>query len=176
VLHGGELPRPHRRGPEIADLAGLDDVVQRLHRLLDRRVRIEAVDLVEIDVVGTEPGQRCVDLLHHGSPGEPSTAGSVAHRLEELRREHDVITTGVRLEGAAHDLLGAAVPVDVGGVPEGDAELDRLSEDRLPCLVAQGPRHPGTVAEAHAPQSDPADLQPRRPELYLLHNAVLSFG
>jgi hypothetical protein len=40
----------HRRGTDVARLASLDDVVQRLERLLDRGIIIPAVDLVEVDV------------------------------------------------------------------------------------------------------------------------------
>src|SRR3546814_2700383 len=36
VLGLGELPRPHRRGPDVARLARLHHVVERLHGLLDR--------------------------------------------------------------------------------------------------------------------------------------------
>ena len=57
VLRLGELPGPHRRRPDVARLAGLDDVVQRLHGLLDRDVRVAAVDLVQVDVVHAEPAQ-----------------------------------------------------------------------------------------------------------------------
>ena len=45
-----ELPRMHRRRADIADLPGLDDVVQRLEGLLDRCAVIPAVDLIEIKV------------------------------------------------------------------------------------------------------------------------------
>ena len=58
----GELPRVHRRRADVAGLAGLHDVVQRFERLLDRRLRIPAMDLVEVDVVGAEPAQAVVDL------------------------------------------------------------------------------------------------------------------
>jgi len=57
ILHLGELPSPHRRGADVASLAGLHDIVERLHGLLDGRFRVEAVDLVEIDVVGVQAGQ-----------------------------------------------------------------------------------------------------------------------
>jgi len=63
VLELGELPGVHAAGAQVADLAGLHDVVQGLHGLLEGSVGIEAVDLVEVDVVGPEPGQRGVDLL-----------------------------------------------------------------------------------------------------------------
>ena len=79
VLQLGELPCVHRRCAEVADLAGLDDVVQRLHRLLDRGVGVEAVDLVQVDVVGAEPGQGGVDLFEDRLAGQALTAGAVVH-------------------------------------------------------------------------------------------------
>ncbi len=131
VLQLGELPGPHRGGPDVAGLARLDHVVQRFHRLLGRRLRVEAVDLVQVDVVGAEPGQGGVDLLHDRPPGQAGTAGAVAHLEEHLGREHDVLAAGVLPDRPADDLLGRAVAVGVRGVPEGDPELDGLPEDRL---------------------------------------------
>src|SRR4029077_15827644 len=60
----GELPSVHRRRADIAGLAGLDDIVKRLHRLLDRGFVIPAMDLVEVDVLDAEPTQAGVDLAH----------------------------------------------------------------------------------------------------------------
>jgi beta-glucosidase len=57
VLELRELPGPHRGGADVAGLARLDHVVQRLHGLLGRRLRVEAVDLVQVDVVGAQAGQ-----------------------------------------------------------------------------------------------------------------------
>ena len=61
VLGLRELPGVHARRPDVARLPRPHDVVQRLHRLLDRGVRVPAVDLVEVDVVGAQPPQRRVD-------------------------------------------------------------------------------------------------------------------
>jgi hypothetical protein len=44
-----ELPSVHRRGADVARFAGLDDIMQRFERLLDRRVMVEAVDLIQVD-------------------------------------------------------------------------------------------------------------------------------
>ena len=57
LLHLGELPSPHRRRADVACFAGLDHVVQRFHCLVNWSVRIEAVNLVQVDVVGVEAGQ-----------------------------------------------------------------------------------------------------------------------
>ena len=48
VLHLGEAPRGHAGGAEVAGFAGLDDVVERFRRLLDRGVGVEAVDLTQV--------------------------------------------------------------------------------------------------------------------------------
>ena len=49
--------------PEIADLALPHDLGQRLHRLLEWRLLVVAMALVEIDVVGPQSRERGVDLL-----------------------------------------------------------------------------------------------------------------
>ena len=46
-----ELPGMHRRGADIACLASFHDIVKRLDGLLHRGVMIEAMDLVEIDII-----------------------------------------------------------------------------------------------------------------------------
>ena len=52
--HLHELPREHARRPDVARLAGLHDVVQGLERLLDRRLVVEPVNLIEIHEIGAE--------------------------------------------------------------------------------------------------------------------------
>ena len=72
---------------DLAGLAGLDDLGERLHRLLDRRVRIRAVALVEVDVVGLQALQRGVDLLVDLLAGEAAVRLVVRHREEDLGGE-----------------------------------------------------------------------------------------
>jgi hypothetical protein len=57
VLRLGELPTEHAAGADVAGLPGAHHVVQCLHRLLNRRSRIPAVDLVQVDVVHAETAQ-----------------------------------------------------------------------------------------------------------------------
>ena len=66
--------------------------------------------------------------------------------------------------------------VDIRGVPEGDAQLDRLPEERLGIVVGQRPlvgAFGGRVAVAHAAQREAADLQPSSTETSLLHAVSL---
>jgi hypothetical protein len=81
------------------------------------------------------------------------------HRPEDLGREDDLLAGGELLDRAADDLLRGSAAVDVGGVPEGDAEIKRLAEDRLGRVLVERPRlHLTGSAEAHAAQRDAADL------------------
>ena len=63
---------------DIIPIAALDDIVQRLHDLHHRRIRVEAVDLIEIDVIHVQALQGVVDLRH-----DVSGVGLVEN--EELR-------------------------------------------------------------------------------------------
>ena len=60
--------------------------------------------------------------------------------------------------------------VAVGGVPERDAELDRLPEERLRRVLVQGPLVEAWVAVAHAAQSDPAHLEPGMSKSDVIHD------
>ena len=57
----------------------------------------------------------------------------------QLGRQDDVLPAAVLLQRSPDDLLRATKPVDVGGVPEGDAELDGLLEERSGVVISQGP-------------------------------------
>ena len=98
--------------------------------------------VVEVDVVGVQPAQAVLDLLDDVSARQPG--GRVEATFSALGRDHHVLaSTGER---AAEDLLGGftfgrrrhARPVegrrcsvDVGGVEEVDAEIERRVNDPL---------------------------------------------
>jgi hypothetical protein len=62
-LHLGKLVGPHRAGSDVAHLARLDKVMECFHRLLDRDRGIKAVDLQQVDVVGSKSFQGCIDRI-----------------------------------------------------------------------------------------------------------------
>ena len=64
VLHLGELPGKHARCADVAGFACLDNIVEGFHRFGDWGIGIEAMNLVEIDIVRAQAAQRCIDLLH----------------------------------------------------------------------------------------------------------------
>lgn len=48
---------PHRARADVVDLAHRDEVVQGAHRLLDRHVVVEPVDLENVDIIGLQASE-----------------------------------------------------------------------------------------------------------------------
>src|SRR6185369_2948631 len=142
----------------------------------NRCLRIEAVNLVEVDVVGAETGEGGVDLFEDCFAGQALPAWTRVHPPPHLRGEDDVLAAGVALDRAADEFLRRAGLIRVGGVPEGNAEFDGLPEEWLCGVVVEGPRvgaFDGCGTVAHASQSEAADLEPGRTEPCGLHHRVL---
>jgi hypothetical protein len=141
----------------VPDLARLDDLRHRADGLLHRHGRIEAVQVPQVDVVDAESGQRRVDRRQR----VPRTAVDLAWTVEpeaELGRQHDLVAAAG--ERPADELLVGAVAVDVGGVEERAAALDRgvHGGDRLRLVgTAVRVRHPH-AAEAEAGHREVAEL------------------
>jgi len=160
-----DLPGLPVRGADVANLALAHELVQRGQRLLDRRDRIGEVELVQVDPVGLEPPERCLDGdtdVAAGAARSPIRAVLAVHVAAELGREHDLLAAA--LERVADE--GFAVPaaaVDVGGVDQRDPGIDRRLDD-LACLrpVAAG-------AEVVRPEPDDRDHQAGGTERAVAH-------
>ena len=149
---------------EMAHLALAHEVGHGADRILDRRLRIDPVLVVEIDRVDLEPLQaRFAGLAHVIRLAADTEALAVrpAH-IAELRGEHDLVAP-IR-NGTADEFLVAADAVHVGRVEKGHAELDRAMDrgDGLHLVAAAV-----ELRHAHAAEADGGHLQ--RTELTLLH-------
>ena len=107
------LRRPLAEAEE-ARLAGGDDLLERLNRLLDRDARVEAMRLVEVDVVGLQPPEQGVDLLGDVGGREPAVVRVVGHLAPHLGGQHVSVARAAG-EDLAPRGLGGAAAVDVGG-------------------------------------------------------------
>ena len=121
-LAGGE-----RGGPDVADLALLNEIGERAERLVDVGFGVGAVHLVEVDPVGTQAPQRVLDLGDDPAARTAAVVRVLVHRHTELRGQHDIVATA--LERLADDLLRLAGGVDVGGVDEVDPGVQRAVDD-----------------------------------------------
>ncbi len=121
----GELPGVHGGGADVADFAGLDDVMEGFHGLFDGGFAVPAMDLVEVDVVGAEAFEALVEFEEDFFAGEAFAVGAVAHEAVELGGDDGVFAFSVGFEEAAEELFAGASGVDIGGVEEVDAEIER---------------------------------------------------
>ena len=106
--------------PDVAGPAGLDRPDQRADRLLDGGVLVPGVRQPDVDVVGAQPAQRGVELVHQRparAVDDPAAGGPADARLGD---EHDLVAVGA-LEEVAEQVLGGAAGIPVGGVDEGAA-------------------------------------------------------
>jgi len=125
------------------------------------------VDLVEVDVVDAEPVEARVRLVDDVLPREPAPVGSIAHLAVDLRRDDELVAVvgGDRL---ADDLLGFAAGVDVGGVEEVDARVQRLA-DEVDALLAVADHPVLAAAEVHAAETEPGHFEAGGAEGRVLH-------
>ena len=155
LVAGGEDVR-HLPGRVVADahvahLAASHQAGHRVKRLLDIRVVIGGVHVVDVDVVGIQPLQA---LLHRGKDVAAAETGVVrvlAHLPAHLGGEDDPLAPA--LERLADDPLAFALHVDIGCVEEIDALSNGVVHDREAVrLAGLFPEHHGAEADARHPK------------------------
>ena len=183
LLHALELPSEDCRRADISRLAGFDDVVQRFHDLRHRRLRIESMNLIHVDVIHLQTLKAVIDLRHDVFARQAAAVRTPGAHLEvDFRCDDDFIAIETELaDQFAGDLFARAHLIDVGGVEVIDAELDRAFEERLGVVVILRPRKNAVLftglAEAHHSEADARNIHARVAEFYILHqNLSFSFS
>lgn len=119
-----QLLRGPLRDADVERLALADDVGEGLERLLERGLVVEAVCLVQVDVVGAEARERAVDRLEDVLAAQAGVVRSLgAGREVDLREDLQPLAALTLQRLAEHDLRGR-VGVGVGGVEGGDAGVE----------------------------------------------------
>ena len=170
--------RPAQRvGPrlgeaEVADVAGLDHLLDGPDRLLDRHGRVDPGRLVEVDIVGAEPAQRVgEEVLHrHGAAVDADEAAVGRAHCAELDGDEYVLAPAP-LERLAEQQLVVARAVEVAGVEERDARV-QCGMDRREALGAVG--WAVEVGHAHAAKADRRQGRTIAPQSARLHVALPS--
>ena len=145
------------RNPPVGDLALLDQLFHRLGHLFRFDLRVDAVLVIEVDVVGLELFQAPFDRFADGLPAGIHLE-VIAHMPDPaFGREHNFIPVG--LQRRPHQFFvisGAAVRVyagiALGGVKKGVPHIDRLRQQfgHLPHIR----RCAGGVGHPHAAEAD----------------------
>ena len=157
-------PRRVRGAPDVAHLAGVDELAERGERLLLRDVgERRAVQLVQVDAVGLQRLERPVARRDDVLTPVPLGRVALAPRHADLGGEHDVVAPAVRGERGADDPLALATGVHVGDVDHVDAAVERRVD------------HPGRrrgvgrIAEVHGAEAQRRDGEAGGAEGSLLH-------
>src|SRR5690606_15410670 len=109
----------HRRRPDRQRFAAANDVVEGCQRFLDGGRRVEAVNLIEVDVVHLQSTEAVVDGVADVFAGEAALVRRVAHGVEDLGRDDDLLAGNLQItDRPAENLFADAQRVHVGGVEE----------------------------------------------------------
>ena len=111
--------------PDVAHFALGDERGQSSDGVLDRRVRIDPVLVVQVDVVGAQPREGALDGRANVRRAAIEDAGAAAGVRDnaELRRQHDLVAAV--LDGPADEFFVGVGAVDFCGVEVGDAKFQR---------------------------------------------------
>ena len=153
------LLRRVRRDARVERAARAHRRVERAHRLLERRLRIEAVRVEDVDVVEPHARERLVERREQVLARAPLAVRAGPHVVAGLRRDHELVAVRAEVvaQHPAERLLGRAVrrPVVVRQVEVRDAEVERAAEDRAARLVGRSPpklcQRPSEIAGSFSP-------------------------
>ena len=179
VLHPLQLPRENRGRADVPRLTAFHHVVQRLHRFLHRRIRVEAVNLIEVHIVKAKPLQAVVDFRHHVLARRAAAVRTTGAHLEiHLRRHHDLVAVQSEvLDIPSRDFLAGTHLIHVRRVEIVDAKVNSLLEHLLAVLVVLRPREHAVLfagfPEAHHAETNPRNVHPRAAEFHILHKSSL---
>ena len=148
-------------------------MVERVQRLLERRLAVPLVELVEVDPVGAEPLEARLAGGDQVMAGIAAVVRPVAHRKARLGGEKHV--GALLAERLADDLLRRAGGIDVGGVDQVDAGVEAdgdltlgFGEADRPDRAVLGP------AERHRAHGHRRNLEAGAPQKPVFHLATLS--
>ena len=135
------------------------------------------MDLIEVDVVRIQPLETFFDRGHDVSAREADGIGARAHPSPDLGRDHHVLARDAELlEAAAEEPLGLALGVDIGGIEEIDAAVDRRAQQPGHLALVELPdERPETAlpAKGHGADADLRDQQAGAPEHSIFHGCAI---
>ena len=179
LLHPFQLPGKNRRGSDVAGFAALDDIVQGLHDFFHRRIGIQAVDLIDINVVQAQPFQAVVDFRHDILAGQAAAVGPArTHFKIDFRRHDDFIAVQTKIADIpAGDFLTGPHLIDIGRIEIIDAQFNGPLENGLAVFIIFRPREDAVFlsrfTETHHTQANAGHVHPCIAKFYIFHLFVL---
>src|ERR1700761_1045378 len=132
MQHLLKLPGIHRRRTDVKNFASTNEMIERFKRLLDGSGIVETVNLIEIDVVRAETSQAVINGVKDVFAGEPALVRIITHGVVDLRGDDHLVTGGAEFfECPPCNFFTDTEGVNISGVKEVDACLQRLAEERF---------------------------------------------
>ena len=157
---------------DIERLALAHGGVERAHRLLERRLRIDAVRIEDVDIVEPHALQALVEAGEQIFAAAPFAIGARPHVVAGLGRDDQLVAIAREIgrAGLAESLLGRAGrrAVIVGEIEMGDAEIEGRAAHRRACVSKRR-----VAAEiVPEPERDRRQLQAAPPAAAVGHGIV----
>ena len=171
-LPGGEVGAADRSHEAAAHA-----VVERPQRLFERRDGVEAVDLVEVDVIEAEPFQAGGDLIHDVAAREADRVRPLSHPGAHFGGDDHVLALDAEVAQRLPDLnFGLAFGIDVGCVDEIDARFERAGDELGGGGLierADGAPEPAAAMKRHRPEADLGDVLAGAAERTIAHEDLI---
>ena len=122
-----QLPAGKDAAGQVKHLPLPDQIIQRPQRLIDRRIGIRPMNVIDVDPLGLEPPKRLLDFPHDMPATDcprHSHAASGGHELSSTARCDRAVP--VCFIQSPMIFFAAAIVVDVGGVDEVSAQFEVL--------------------------------------------------
>ena len=155
-MRAADRLHPGFRQAEVPDLALLNQLFHRPGHVFDGHVRIHPMLVEQINRFDLEPFERCFNDLFDVRRLAVQAARFAAVTIETKLGGDDHLTAQ-RSQRFANKFLVCERAIDLGGVEERDALLDRRPDQGNHLLPVT--RRAVTEAHAHAAQPDGRDFQ-----------------
>src|SRR5579875_1877291 len=144
--------------PHIANLAVLDQAVERVERLLDRASVVELMGLIQVDVLHAQASQARVDGVEKVLSTQAPPVGPGADRVVDLGRDRQVVAAPPGRHPPSEDPLRLPEQARLGGiavarVDEPDPGVVGEVEDLVGGVLGR------PIPEGRRPEADPRHLE-----------------
>ena len=134
----GEPPGFEVARADTVHFALVHEISERVERLLERCLGVGLVHEIEIEPLGVESRQACVDLALDMAARQAAVVRPIPDGVEHFRAQKKLIANARVLcfRPASDERLARAAAIGVGSVEEIDAELERAVHEPERILLA----------------------------------------
>ena len=162
-----------RRDPGVQRLALAHRGVERAHRLLERRLGVDAVGVEDVDVVEAHAPEALIEARQQVLARAPVPVGPGPHVVAGLAGDDQLVAVGAQV--VAHDQPERALRGPVGrAVVVGEVEVRDPAVERAPDDRARGLERPVGAEVVPQPERDRGQLDAAAAAAAVGHPAVVA--